>query len=62
METIFGSIARNPHRAGGRLQGEFEGLRSARRGEFRIVYEIDESRHVVIVHRAAHRRNVYHQR
>jgi mRNA interferase RelE/StbE len=62
IETIFGSIAMNPHRAGHRLRGELEGLHSARRGDFRVVYEIDEPRHVVIVHRAAHRRDVYRRR
>jgi mRNA-degrading endonuclease RelE of RelBE toxin-antitoxin system len=62
LETIFGSIAENPRRAGHALRGELEGLHSARRGDFRIVYEIDEPRHTVIVHRAAHRRDVYRPR
>jgi len=62
IETILGSIAENPQRAGKPLRGELEGLYSARRGEFRVVYEIDEVSRVVLVHRAQHRRRVYRSR
>ena len=62
LETIFGSIAENPQPAGKALRGELEGLRSARRGEFRVIYEIDEDRQVVLVHRAQHRRSAYRRR
>jgi mRNA-degrading endonuclease RelE of RelBE toxin-antitoxin system len=59
VETIFGSISENPRRAGKALRGELEGLYSARRGEFRVIYEIDETSHVVLIHRAQHRGRVY---
>ena len=62
LEAIFGSIAENPRRAGKPLRGELEGLYSARRGEFRVVYEIDEASMVVLVHRAQHRRSTYRRR
>jgi mRNA-degrading endonuclease RelE of RelBE toxin-antitoxin system len=62
VEAIFGSIAENPRRAGKPLRGELEGLYSARRGEFRVIYEIDEARRVVLVHRAPHRRGAYRRR
>ena len=62
VETIFGSIAENPRRAGKPLRGELEGLYSARRGEFRIIYEIDEEDRVVLVHRAQHRGQAYRAR
>jgi mRNA-degrading endonuclease RelE of RelBE toxin-antitoxin system len=39
--------------------GALEGLYSARRGDFRIIYEIDEAELVVIVHRIQHRADVY---
>jgi mRNA-degrading endonuclease RelE of RelBE toxin-antitoxin system len=52
LETIFGSIAENPQRTGRPLRGELEGLYSARRGEFRVIYEIDEAAGVVLVHPA----------
>jgi len=59
LETTFGSIAENPRRAGKPLRGELEGLFSARRGDFRIIYEIDYQTHSVIIHRAVHRRHAY---
>jgi mRNA-degrading endonuclease RelE of RelBE toxin-antitoxin system len=59
LETIFGSIAENPQRAGKPLRGELEGLYSARRGEFRVIYEIDDDANVVLIHRAEHRRSAY---
>ena len=59
LETIFGPIAENPHRAGESLTGEVKGLRSARRGDYRIVYEIIEDEAVVAIHRIQHRRHVY---
>jgi mRNA interferase RelE/StbE len=62
VETIFGTIAANPLRAGKPLRGELEGLYSARRGEFRVIYEVDEANHVVLVHRAQHRRDAYRAR
>lgn len=62
LATIFGPIASNPHRLGHAFVGELEGLRSARRGDYRIVYEILEGDAVVLVHRIQHRRHVYGQR
>lgn len=62
VETIFGPIAENRHRAGKPLKGELQGLYSARRGEFRVIYEIDEATRVVLVHRAQHRRSAYRGR
>jgi mRNA-degrading endonuclease RelE of RelBE toxin-antitoxin system len=62
VETIMGSIAENPRRAGKPLKGELEDLYSARRGEFRVIYEIDEGDRVVLIHRAQHRRIAYRGR
>ncbi len=42
METIEGSIAVNPYRAGKPLDEPFDGFHSARRGTYRIVCRIDE--------------------
>lgn len=49
----------DPGRAGRPLRGELEGLYSALRGEFRVIYEIDDDARVVLIHRAQHRRRVY---
>ena len=62
VETIFGTIAENPRRAGKALRGELDGLYSARRGDFRVIYELDEARKFVIVHRAQHRGKAYRRR
>ena len=62
LEAIFGTISEKPDRAGKALRGELEGLRSARRGDFRVIYEIDEAANVVVVHRAAHRGTAYRRR
>jgi mRNA interferase RelE/StbE len=62
LETIFGPIAENPHRLGNPLVGELEGLRSARRGSYRIIYEILHDDAIVLIHRVQHRRDVYRPR
>lgn len=58
VEFMLGALLDNPHRVGGTLQRELAGMRSARRGAYRIVYEIDEVNNVVIVHRIDHRATV----
>jgi mRNA interferase RelE/StbE len=62
LEAIFGTVAENPHRAGKPLRGELEGLYSARRGDFRIIYEIHDEDRIVLIHRAPHRREAYRRR
>ena len=57
--TISGPLAENPQRLGKQLVGQLEGLRVARRGDYRIIYEIDEKQRLVIVHRVQHRRDIY---
>ncbi len=62
LESIFGPIAENPNRLGKPLVGEVEGLWSARRGDYRIIYEIFEDEHIVLIHRVQHRRDAYRRR
>jgi mRNA interferase RelE/StbE len=62
LEAILGPIAENPQRAGKPLVGELLSLHSARRGDYRIVYEILEAEQVVIIHRVQHRGRVYRPR
>jgi len=59
METIEGSIAVNPYRAGKPLEEPFDGYYSARRGTYRIIYRIDEAKHHVEIHSIRHRRDAY---
>ena len=62
LDSIFGSIAQNPQRLGKPPMGELEELRSARRGDYRIIYEILEDEQVVLIHRVQHRLDVYRPR
>ena len=62
LAAIFGPIAENPQRLGKRLLGELEGLYSARRGDYRIIYEIFEDEDTVLIHRIPPRRDVYRPR
>lgn len=62
IEFIYGPLAENPHRVGRALRFELEGLHSARRGDHRIVYCIDDPRHLVIVEAIEHRADVYRRR
>jgi mRNA interferase RelE/StbE len=56
VEFVYGALAENPHRVGKPLRFELEGLHSARRGDFRIIYRIGE--HVTII-AIEHRADVY---
>lgn len=62
LTAILGPIAENPQRLGKPLLGELEGLHTARRGDYRIIYEIFEDEQVVLIHRVQHRRDVYRPR
>lgn len=62
IQAIMGPIAERPRRVGKPLVGELTGLYAARRGDYRVIYEIDDDRKVVIVHRVQHRRIVYRPR
>ncbi len=62
VALLLGALADNPHRIGKPLVGQLAGLWSARRGDYRIIYEIENEAHVVLVHRVQHRRHVYRRR
>ena len=59
LETIEGSIAVNPYRAGKPLDEPFDGFYSARRGTYRIVYRINEAKRQVEIYSIRHRRDAY---
>ena len=62
VEFMLGALLDNPHRLGGELQRELAGMRSARRGVYRIIYDIDESQRLVVVLRIEHRATAYRPR
>lgn len=59
-EFIFGPLAQNPRRLGSQLHAPLEGLYRARRGEYRVRYEIDDEHHRIVVLDVDHRRDAYH--
>jgi mRNA interferase RelE/StbE len=62
LEGLYGSIARDPRRMSKPLHDELVGLRVARRGQYRVVFRIDEAKRLIVVRRVDHRRNVYRPR
>jgi mRNA interferase RelE/StbE len=62
VEFMLGALVENPHRLGGALQRELVVMRSARRGVYRLIYEIDDTERLVIVHRIEHRAMSYRPR
>jgi mRNA interferase RelE/StbE len=62
VEFITGALVGGPRRVGHPLQRELAGLWSARRGPYRVVYEIDDERRTVTVLRIDHRADVYRPR
>ncbi|BBH16791.1 toxin RelE [Nocardioides baekrokdamisoli] len=58
-QFIFGPLAESPYRVGKPLRDELEGRYSARRGEFRVIYEIHDERVLVRVITVRHRRDAY---
>ncbi len=62
VEFMLTVLVEHPHRVGGRLQRELAGFHSARRGAYRVIYEIDDDQHAVIVLRIDHRSRVYRTR
>jgi len=59
VEFMLGALVDAPHRVGAPLRRELEGLRSARRGAYRIIYEIDDNTTTVSVLRIDHRATAY---
>ncbi len=62
LEFITGQLLADPWRVGKPLRDELAGLLSARREDYRIIYEIDEAAQLVVIHRAQHRSDVYRRR
>jgi len=56
VEFVYGSLAANPRRVGKALRFELDGVHSARRGAYRILYRIDER---VTITAIEHRADAY---
>jgi len=62
VEFLYGSLAAKPPRAGKPLKLGLEGLHSARRGDYRVIYRINDHRHRVDVVAIEHRSDIYRPR
>jgi mRNA-degrading endonuclease RelE of RelBE toxin-antitoxin system len=59
IDFITGSLLENPRRVGRQLRNELSGVHSARRGSYRVLYRIDDSKRTVTVLRVDHRGDVH---
>ena len=59
IEFMTGPLVENPRRVGKMLRRELEGIWSARRGTYRVLYRINDHVDEVVVLRIDHRRDVY---
>jgi mRNA interferase RelE/StbE len=56
---LYGPLAESPRLVGKPLRDDFAGIYSARRGAYRVLYEIDEAAHTITVIRVSHRASAY---
>ena len=59
FEFVDGPLRENPLRVGKELRGELTGLWSARRGEYRVIYRLDEENRTIHLVLISHRRDAY---
>ncbi len=59
---IFGSLRANPRRRGKPLKRDLAGYWSARRGDYRVIYRLDDDTKTLPVYLVAHRAHAYRQR
>ncbi|WP_104182311.1 type II toxin-antitoxin system RelE/ParE family toxin [Arthrobacter sp. B0490] len=62
VEFVTGALADNPRRLSKPLTNELLGLRTARRGDYRVLFILDVEEHILHVHRIKHRSSVYKPR
>lgn len=62
VEFLLRPLCENSQQVGHPLQQELAGLWSARRGAYRVIYEIDDDERVVDVLGIEHRSDVYRPR
>ena len=59
IELIDGPLKQEPTRVGKPLREPLAGLHSARRGQYRVLYKIDDENHRVVVVAIGHRSTIY---
>lgn len=58
-EYVTGVLPQDPRLLSKALHGDLAGLRSARRGDYRILFEVDEPNRLLVLVRVSHRAHVY---
>lgn len=61
LSFILGPLRENPRRMGKPLIGPYKNAFSARRGEYRIVYEIIDDKILIEITKIAHRAKAYYR-
>lgn len=59
LQFVTTSLIENPRRVGKELRYDLQGVWSARRGTYRVLYRIREDAREVVVLRVEHRRDAY---
>lgn len=59
IDFVTTALLDNPHRVGKPLRNDLDGIWSARRGTYRVLYRIREDPREVVVLRINHRRDAY---
>ena len=62
VEFLRGDVSAAPRRVGRPLRRDLHGLWCARRGPYRIVYQIDDAAELLVIVRIDHRADVYRPR
>ena len=62
VEFMLGPLLQNPRRVAHPLQRDLIGLYSARKGPYRVIFQLDEEERTVQVVRIDHRSNAYRSR
>ena len=62
VEFAYGSLTANPYRVGKPLRLGLDGLHSARRGDYRVIYRIDDQQRRVTIMAIEHRSDAYRPR
>lgn len=62
LAALAGPVRENPRQVGKALVGDLAGLYSTRRGDYRIIYQVDDDTTTLIIHPIQHRSTVYRPR
>lgn len=62
VEFIYGPLSDNPRRVSKPLRLELDGLFSARRGDYRVIFSLDHADRMIVIARIAHRSTAYRPR